>query len=264
MPQITPAQARQYAAAAGFTGAGLDTIVQIAGAESGWNTDGPPATSAPNTGPGLGACYGSIDRGIVQINDCAHPQVSSSDPGSCAYNPACAFGFAYQLSHQGTYFGDWSTFTNGSYRTFSTGADAGAQASGSGGAAASGTPLFFGIPGTPSLPNPLDLPGKIASGVGNTITNWIQRLLPSPKKIAGSVAGALAQQLAGVFHDIGAAIIEGLKRAGIFLAGLVAIGIGGMILASAEVKQVTQVAAAPRGGAGGAGEEAAPTTEAAV
>ena len=101
---LTIAQANQYAAQAGFTGSGLKTIVAIAQAESGLNTN---ALNCSNPG-------GSCDRGIVQINSAWHNEVTDT----CAYDPLCAFQQAYRISNSGTNFSAWTTFTSGSYKQY--------------------------------------------------------------------------------------------------------------------------------------------------
>lgn len=106
MATLTIAQAIAYAQQAGFSGAGLVTIVSIAKAESGLRTD---VNSAPNND-----VWGSIDRGIVQMNSHWHPEVSNA----CAYDPLCSFKAAFRISSGGTNFNAWSTFKNGSYKQF--------------------------------------------------------------------------------------------------------------------------------------------------
>lgn len=54
---------------------------------------------------------GSIDRGIWQINDKAHPDVSDAT----AYDPILSTKAALSISKGGTDYGPWSTFTNGAY-----------------------------------------------------------------------------------------------------------------------------------------------------
>jgi murein DD-endopeptidase MepM/ murein hydrolase activator NlpD len=110
MAIITVAQARQYAAAAGFSGAGLNTIVAIAQAESSLDT------SARNINTD-----GSIDRGILQINKKWHPEVSDAQ----AYDPAAAFAAGYQISSRGSDFHPWSTYTNGAYKAYLSGVTGG-------------------------------------------------------------------------------------------------------------------------------------------
>jgi hypothetical protein len=97
-------QLTQYAQQAGFSGSGLQNIVAIAMAESGGN---PTAQNCNNPG-------GTCDRGVLQINNCWHPEVSDS----CANDPACAFKAAYSISNNGTSFTPWTTFTSGAYKQF--------------------------------------------------------------------------------------------------------------------------------------------------
>lgn len=103
---ITVAQARQYAQQAGFSGQSLDIIVAIAQAESGLDTQ------ATNTNSD-----GSIDRGILQINDVYHSEVSST----CAYDAACSFQAGYKISSNGTNFTPWTTYTSGVYLKYMSG-----------------------------------------------------------------------------------------------------------------------------------------------
>lgn len=55
---------------------------------------------------------GSIDRGIWQINDKAHPDVTDAT----AYDPVLATRAALSISKGGTDFSPWSAFTNGAYK----------------------------------------------------------------------------------------------------------------------------------------------------
>jgi hypothetical protein len=55
---------------------------------------------------------GSIDRGIWQINDKAHPDVSDAT----AFDPVLSTRAALSISKGGTDYGPWSTFTNGAYK----------------------------------------------------------------------------------------------------------------------------------------------------
>lgn len=103
MAILTIPQARQYAAAAGFTGTALDTIVAIAQAESGLNT------LAVNPRDPAGGSFG-----IVQINGV---HFGGSFTQAQAFDPAAAFRFAYTLSDGGTNFSAWSTYTSGAYKT---------------------------------------------------------------------------------------------------------------------------------------------------
>lgn len=104
MAQLTQDQLNQYAQQAGFTGQSLQDIVAIAMAESGGNT------LASNT---VGNSAGT-DRGVLQINSFFHPDVTDA----CAYDPACSFRSAFNISNQGTNFNPWVTFTSGAYKKF--------------------------------------------------------------------------------------------------------------------------------------------------
>ena len=117
MPIITRAQAVAFAQAAGFADPyACDTIVAIAQAESGLNTDAlSPYNQDSHTYPD-GTTHASRDRGILQIND--YWWASYSD--ACVYDPACAFKAGYTISKQGTDFSDWSTYQSGAYRKYLT------------------------------------------------------------------------------------------------------------------------------------------------
>ena len=100
---MTPQEAMLNAQEAGFNGQSASTIVAIAQAESGLN----PNARGINTS-------GSVDRGILQINNVYHPEVSDY----CAYNPQCAFQQAYRISNAGTNFTPWTTYNSGAYRQY--------------------------------------------------------------------------------------------------------------------------------------------------
>jgi hypothetical protein len=106
MAILTVQQARSYASQAGFTGNGLSIIVAIAQAESSLNT----RARGTNTDA-------SVDRGILQINNRWHPEVSDA----CAYDPACSMQAAYRISNRGTNFQPWTTYTSGIYKRFLSG-----------------------------------------------------------------------------------------------------------------------------------------------
>lgn len=88
---------------AGFTGTSATIAAAIAMAESGLQAN---ATHL-NTD-------GSIDRGLFQINNRAHPEVSDS----CAFNLQCAAQAAFKISNGGTDFSQWSTYTGGQYKQY--------------------------------------------------------------------------------------------------------------------------------------------------
>jgi hypothetical protein len=103
MSVITTQQATQYAQQAGFSGSALDTIVAIAVCESGLNTNA--RNTAGNSPP-------SMDRGLVQINNYWHKEISDT----CAFDPGCAMQQAYRISNGGTNFNQWTTYRNGCYK----------------------------------------------------------------------------------------------------------------------------------------------------
>ncbi len=103
MAQLSRAQVQSYAAGAGFSGSALSTILAISQAESGFNT----VARGVNTD-------GSVDRGLYQINNRYHPEVSDS----CAYDPVCSSQAAFRISNSGRSFTPWSTYTSGAYRQY--------------------------------------------------------------------------------------------------------------------------------------------------
>jgi hypothetical protein len=88
---------------AGFTGENFVVAVAVAMAESRCD----PAAQGVNPGH-------SIDRGLWQINDYYHPDVSDT----CAYDPLCNARAAYRISDSGTDWTPWSTYKSGSYLQF--------------------------------------------------------------------------------------------------------------------------------------------------
>jgi hypothetical protein len=104
MTTLTPAQIAGYARQAGFSGPALVTAVAVALAESGGRTD---ATNVNRNG--------STDRGVWQLNDKAHPWVTSIN----WQDPAANAAGAYRIYREaGGTFRPWVTFTNGSAGRF--------------------------------------------------------------------------------------------------------------------------------------------------
>lgn len=99
------------AKAAGFSGDSLVTITAIGMAESSCN---PNATNDNGD---------SIDYGLFQVNDKAHPEY---DPQTCLFDPRCNAQAAYKISGGGSNFYPWCTYDapacggagNGSYRKY--------------------------------------------------------------------------------------------------------------------------------------------------
>lgn len=100
MTTLTPAQIAACASNAGFKGEGLTWAVAVALAESGGRTDAVHVN---------GDQWHSRDRGVWQINDHAHPDVSDA----AAFNPVSCAQAAYRISSGGTSWKPWSTFTDG-------------------------------------------------------------------------------------------------------------------------------------------------------
>jgi hypothetical protein len=102
---LSPAQLAAYAAAAGFTGAALNTATAIALAESSGN---PFVVGDSNLTPG-----GSV--GLWQINLAAHPEYSAAD----LLNPQANANAAFQVYQDaGGQFTPWTTFKTGAYASY--------------------------------------------------------------------------------------------------------------------------------------------------
>ncbi|GAB1510924.1 FG-GAP-like repeat-containing protein [Actinophytocola sp. KF-1] len=88
--------------AAGFAGENLVTAVAVAMAESGCD----PKATGYNDGPPA-----SVDRGLWQINDYWHDEVTDA----CAYDAACNARAAYRISDGGDDWTPWATYNNDTY-----------------------------------------------------------------------------------------------------------------------------------------------------
>jgi len=99
--------AQDLLALAQAAGSGGDpqTAVAVALAESGGDT------SAVHTNSDQ---WRSRDRGLWQLNDHWHPEVSDA----CAFDGLCNARAAYVLSNAWTDFGAWGSFTSGAYQQF--------------------------------------------------------------------------------------------------------------------------------------------------
>lgn len=176
MSTLTVAQATTYARNAGFSGSALTTIVAIAIAESGLQTD-------------IRGHTDSRDRGIVQINSFWHPEVSDA----CAFDPQCAFQQAYRISQAGTNFNQWNTFTGGAYKQYLAQAGGGSVTTK---ATGGGCPWYCNIP-TGIVGLTVSVPGADCSGCNNTtdvapINKVIQAVQDPTSVISASIAGTLA------------------------------------------------------------------------
>jgi len=97
------------AAKAGFVDGALVTAVAVGLAESGCSRQARHAN-----GPTHGCRHGSTDRGLWQINNCYHSEVSDR----CAYDSQCNADAAYAISHGGRSFSQWVTYNNGRHRAY--------------------------------------------------------------------------------------------------------------------------------------------------
>jgi septal ring factor EnvC (AmiA/AmiB activator) len=87
---------------AGFPGGTAQANgIAVVAAESGRD----PSAKGTNTD-------GSIDRGLWQINNKFHAEVTDD----CAYDPVCATAAALKISNGGLDYTPWSAFTNGAYK----------------------------------------------------------------------------------------------------------------------------------------------------
>jgi hypothetical protein len=93
---------------AGWRGETLVTAVAIGLAESSCRPD-----AHGSNGPTSGCPNGSIDRGLWQINNCYHREVSDA----CAYEARCNAREAFRISGVGSNFNPWSTYKSGAYRS---------------------------------------------------------------------------------------------------------------------------------------------------
>jgi hypothetical protein len=111
MSALSVAQIKQLAYNAGFRGDALNTAVAIALAESSGNPQ------AYNPELAAGTKTGSGSRGLWQIYGTAHPWAN----GSQAFDPVFNAQAAYKVyAEAGNRFTPWSTYNNGSYRSYLT------------------------------------------------------------------------------------------------------------------------------------------------
>lgn len=152
MALLTDSQIAKVAATAGFTSGSLITAVAICLAESGGNTD------AKGYNRDARGNIISIDRGLWQINNVYHPEVSDT----CAYNDTCNAQAAYTISSKGTNFNPWTTYTAGTYRQFITRATVASNSL--------STPGQGVIPPPSGAPAPTTPPAPPPGNVGGTAT----------------------------------------------------------------------------------------------
>lgn len=101
--QLSAAQLATLAKDTGFTGDGLVNAVAVALAESSGYTKALLVNEN---------C--TRDRGLWQINDYWHPEVSEQQ----AFDPVQNAKAAYDISSQGTDWDQWSTWENGAYKDY--------------------------------------------------------------------------------------------------------------------------------------------------
>jgi hypothetical protein len=124
---ITRTQLHQYAYDAGFRGHALALATAVGMAESHTDSEHADTEARNHNGPTPNCPNGSTDRGLWQINDCYHSEVSTTtadDPLGCAQA-------AFKISSGGTNWQPWSTFNSGIYQSYYQDSDA--EGSGSGG-----------------------------------------------------------------------------------------------------------------------------------
>ena len=107
-PTYSPVQSPEYDAARCYRNwptknSHCQIAVAICVAESGGHCDA--TNTAGNTPP-------STDRGLWQINDYWHPEVSDT----CAYQCSCNGQHALSISGGGTNWSPWATYTGGAYK----------------------------------------------------------------------------------------------------------------------------------------------------
>lgn len=281
--QLTYAQAIQYARQAGFSAIAAPVIAAIAAAESSLQTHGPDNINLSSQLVGT-PYYGSRDRGVLQINNVAHPDISDN----CAYDPACAFKAAFSISGNGTNFNAWSTYSGTNPQTgrpwyapflgqaqaaanglptqepssvpvtSSTGLDSEIIGT-AGGSTPTATPAFLGLPGFSDIP----IVGGGLEDLSNLPligTNWWA------KKASNAVTGTIGDEIgkgitegfAGIVGGIANVFGSGLGKSvegGLLRVGLVLFGAGivlaGLIIAftgtdagKATVGAATKAAAA--------------------
>lgn len=213
MTKLSDDAIRDVALMAGFKGDSLVTAIAVALEESGGNPD------AVNVNKDK---YRSRDRGLWQINDHWHPEVSDA----IAFDPTQAAAAAYTISHQGSNWSAWSAVKSGAYALYLPRAKASvAKMDNSGPLAPSGpgtwddgTPLPDQAPGykNPDLTNP-DVPT-----IGSGLLDW-------------------AQGLSKVFSWLTDA--ENWKRIGLAAAGVLCIVLGIIITKEDDLKTAAAVAA---------------------
>lgn len=178
---------------AGFRGGSLAVAVAVALAESG----GDPSATHRNSN-------GSTDRGLWQINS-VHSQYDAarllSDP---AYNARAAF----EISGGGANFRPWAAYTNLSYRTHLSAAEAVAGTAGS----TASTPV--------GLPAPGDIPNAIGGALGGALN------ATGAAGLLGAPFGIVNDWFAGAAGGVATALLRAGITTVFVLGALALIGMG--------------------------------------
>lgn len=106
--QLTLKWALALGYSVGWRGRALTTAVAVMTAESG------RYTRAWHENVGDDGVVASIDRGLYQLNDKAHPSMSEA----AAYHPVRNAEYAYRLSNGGANWTPWYAWVNGAHRKY--------------------------------------------------------------------------------------------------------------------------------------------------
>lgn len=204
---------RDVALMAGFKGDALVTAIAVALEESGGNPD------AVNVNKDK---YRSRDRGLWQINDHWHPEVSDA----VAFDPTQAAAAAYAISHQGSNWTAWSAVKSGAYLMYLPRAKASVAKLVNGGylpptGSTDQTDTGDPINPDPNIKNP-DLVNPDVKNVGSSITDWM---------------GGLSAVLSWLSNA------DNWKRIGLAAGGVVCIILGIIITKEDDIKSAAMAAA---------------------
>lgn len=198
MTSLSPRQLARLAYEAGFRDGQIVVAVAVALAESGGN----PRAVGVNADR-----WRSRDRGLWQINDHWHPEVSDA----VAFSPKGNAGAAYRISGSGTNWSPWSTYKTGSYRAHMGRARMATAAEIGYSGAAPTAPGVTGVPTTPQQGSPSKAPRGGTSSTASAAGWWTPvpglpglplDLLTDPKVIQdGAGMFALAAHAAGWISD---------------------------------------------------------------
>lgn len=179
---LTRSQIAGYAAAAGFKGSAIDTIVAIILAESGGN----PLAHNTNAGTGDNS-YGLAQINMLGTLGPARRQQFGISSNDQLFDPATNLRAAYAVSGGGTSWTPWSVYKSGAYRQYLGGGNGGP---------------ISGLTGLPLPPNPFDLGGDVAGGALDKVG----------EVIAGAFGAAVEPFVTGLrrLTIIGIAVVGGV------------------------------------------------------